>query len=143
MMPNASEDLDERREAVGRAGCIQDAPRRRGEVLVVDAKHEGALDVVGRRDGEDDLLRAGDDVPFISISLDRAVLNDRLLLEDPGLLQDDVDAHFHPQQLRWAEAATDLLHLPGLRAVSDLELVIAVLTIGSGQILCAVSNFSR
>jgi hypothetical protein len=84
------------REAVGGAGCVRDALSDRGEIFIVGTKNEAALNLVGGRDGQDDLLCARYNVPVGSIILDLPILDNRLFLEDVRRLQDDVPAMFRP-----------------------------------------------
>ena len=90
-MPKLScSDLGERRQAVGGARRVRDdVVLRLVVVAVVDAEHQRDVRV-GRRRGDDHLLRAGREM------LRRVVA----LGELAGRFEDDVDAEILPGQLR-------------------------------------------
>ena len=81
--------LGQRGEAVGRARGIRDDLVLRAELVVVDAVHKGAVDVLVARRRDDHLLRAAGDV--------RAGLG--LAREETGRFEHDIDAEVAPGQL--------------------------------------------
>ena len=79
--------LDERRQAVGGARCVRDDGVGSLQHVLVDAVHDGGVDVLAARRRDDDLLRA-------ALQVGR-----RLFLggEEAGALQHDVDVQLAPR----------------------------------------------
>ena len=81
--------LDQRRQAIGGAGCIRDHRVAGFEHAVIDAVHDGRIDVVAARGGNHDFFRARRDV--------RRRLG--LAGEQARALQHEIHAELAPGQL--------------------------------------------
>ena len=108
--------LRHRREAVGRARRVGDDRLRAVVQRLVDAEYDGEV-VAGRRRGDDDLLRAA------LVDVLAGLLG---LGEQPGRLDDDVDAEVLPRQGARAAALSETDDRSAVdrdAVVDDLDLV--------------------